>query len=98
MKKIQDAHPGSIRFIKSDKALVVTEPPISWQAIVSQKVRWANKWNKGKRPNIKWLALLVGLMQISQLGAILLMVMNTQYLVLGFVLLGVRFLLELLFM
>ena len=44
LKKIADFSPGSIAFIKSEKALVLTEPAENWSAFYNQRKRWAGKW------------------------------------------------------
>lgn len=94
MRKVQLAYPNSVRFCKNEEALVVTEPPANWSDVLSQKIRWASKWNKGHRPKIQLLAFLIGLLQISQIGAFILMLLSIQYLIIGFLLLFSRYLIE----
>ena len=97
MRKVHLAYPNSVRFCKSEAALVVTEPPATWSAVLSQKVRWASKWNKGRRPKTRFLAYIVAFLQICQLGTITLMVLDPQYLIIGSLLLLSRYFIELLF-
>jgi biofilm PGA synthesis N-glycosyltransferase PgaC len=67
LAKISKRWPDSIRFQKSPMALVVTEAPKDWSAIISQKARWASKWRKGGRQSTQCLAVLTGLIQMAQL-------------------------------
>jgi len=67
LAKIAKRWPDSIRFQKSPMALVVTEAPKDWSAIISQKARWASKWRKGGRQSTQSLAVLTGLIQMAQL-------------------------------
>ena len=38
MRKVHLAYPNSVRFCKSEAALVVTEPPATWSAVLSQSI------------------------------------------------------------
>ncbi|WP_420148239.1 glycosyltransferase family 2 protein [Spirosoma sp.] len=44
MHKIANRYPDSIRFLKSDEAIVQTQPHQSWSAFYNQRKRWASKW------------------------------------------------------
>ena len=44
MHKIATKFAGSVRFVKSNAALVQTAPHQSWRAFYNQRKRWASKW------------------------------------------------------
>lgn len=49
LMKVQQRHPGSIRFLKHTNALVCTEALEYWSDFRDQRLRWASKWRFGKR-------------------------------------------------
>lgn len=49
MMKVHKAHPGSIRFVKDQSAVVTTEALGGWAEFRNQRLRWASKWRYGKR-------------------------------------------------
>ncbi|QJW90149.1 glycosyltransferase [Spirosoma taeanense] len=44
MHKIAARYPDGVRFLKSQAAIVRTEPHRSWMAFYNQRKRWASKW------------------------------------------------------
>jgi cellulose synthase/poly-beta-1,6-N-acetylglucosamine synthase-like glycosyltransferase len=44
MHKIARRYPDGVRFLKSEAAIVSTEPHQSWRAFYNQRKRWASKW------------------------------------------------------
>lgn len=48
MEKIRRAFPGRLRFLKSRKALVATQPQKSWKSLIEQRIRWASKTSQQK--------------------------------------------------
>lgn len=44
MHKIASRYPKGVRFLKSEAAIVSTEPHQSWRAFYNQRKRWASKW------------------------------------------------------
>jgi cellulose synthase/poly-beta-1,6-N-acetylglucosamine synthase-like glycosyltransferase len=44
MHKIARQYPDGVRFLKSEAAIVSTEPHQSWRAFYNQRKRWASKW------------------------------------------------------
>ncbi|GAB3751444.1 glycosyltransferase [Spirosoma pomorum] len=44
MHKIASRYPNGVRFLKSEAAIVSTEPHQSWRAFYNQRKRWASKW------------------------------------------------------
>lgn len=49
MMKVHKVHPGSIRFVKEQDAVVTTEALGGWAEFRNQRLRWAGKWRYGKR-------------------------------------------------
>jgi hypothetical protein len=45
MQRIHRQHPGSISFNRSQKAIVYTSAQKSVTSLISQRRRWASKWN-----------------------------------------------------
>ncbi|MCK8493771.1 glycosyltransferase [Spirosoma sp. RP8] len=44
MHKMAVRYPGEVGFLKSEKAVVRTQPHRSWKAFYNQRKRWASKW------------------------------------------------------
>ncbi|QKZ14540.1 glycosyltransferase [Spirosoma sp. KUDC1026] len=44
MHKVARQYPDGVRFLKSEAAIVSTEPHQSWRAFYNQRKRWASKW------------------------------------------------------
>lgn len=64
IQQVHDRFPGSVRFVKSDDAIVTTAPQPNWQALFMQRRRWAAKWRKGRPFRVWGVALLVGLFHV----------------------------------
>jgi len=70
MNKVSKKFPGSIRFQKSSKALVLTNALKDWAEFRQQRLRWASKWKVGFRPVTIFSALAVFVVQLIQVGLI----------------------------
>jgi glycosyltransferase involved in cell wall biosynthesis len=46
MRKINQAFPGSVRFLKCSRAMVLTQPQESLHAFFQQRIRWSSKTGK----------------------------------------------------
>ncbi len=46
MQKIHRKHPGSVHFVKDQRAVVATNPAASASGFIAQRRRWASKWNR----------------------------------------------------
>jgi cellulose synthase/poly-beta-1,6-N-acetylglucosamine synthase-like glycosyltransferase len=57
MRKMHEAYPKGIRFVKSTEAVVFTEPQPSLRDFINQRIRWAGKWKLHKDWNTKMMAL-----------------------------------------
>ncbi|MEP2275005.1 MAG: glycosyltransferase [Reichenbachiella sp.] len=44
LRKIHKTYPNQIKFLKSEKALVTSEPPKNLSEFINQRRRWASKW------------------------------------------------------
>ncbi|WP_456462672.1 glycosyltransferase [Reichenbachiella sp.] len=44
LRKVYQAYPYKIKFLKSSQALVTSEPPQDWEDFYHQRRRWASKW------------------------------------------------------
>jgi len=94
LAKVANRWPEGVCFLKNTQALVVTQASPNWQALKSQRIRWASKWKKGKRKATLRLALLIALMQLAQLGLYTSLFFLKTYWPLAIVLLGGRLLVE----
>jgi glycosyltransferase involved in cell wall biosynthesis len=71
MLRVKRDHPGDIRLLKSDKAVVVTQGAGSWRQFLSQRRRWMSKSPYYKDVQIgiiAWLVLLNSACMITALG------------------------------
>ena len=59
MQKIHDKYPGSISFIKSDDALVLTTPKNTWQELIQQRKRWISKMSNYKSSRASYLGVFI---------------------------------------
>ncbi len=59
MHKIQKAHPGKIKFLKSPDVIVETQPAGNLKEFMNQRIRWASKADKYTDPKIVFVLLLV---------------------------------------
>ncbi|HEX8041287.1 MAG TPA: glycosyltransferase family 2 protein, partial [Chryseosolibacter sp.] len=68
MRKVNEAYPGSIRFMNKPSSVVRTEVQPGLRAFLNQRIRWASKWRYNSSAFAKALAVLVLVMQICFLG------------------------------
>jgi cellulose synthase/poly-beta-1,6-N-acetylglucosamine synthase-like glycosyltransferase len=57
--KMNAQYPGRVGFVKSQQAVVETDPPISLTGLLDQRKRWASKWKAHKSISTQLLALLI---------------------------------------
>lgn len=62
MHKIRKAFPGKIFYLKSQDAIVSTEPMKTWRAFFNQRIRWASKSGSYTDGRLKAILLLVYLL------------------------------------
>jgi len=65
MEKIDKALPGGVAYCFSNGAIVVTEPAVSWNAFIQQRIRWSSKAKNYKGFFIKATLLLVYLVNAA---------------------------------
>lgn len=71
MEKMWDAFPGKVGYCLSRDAIVDTEPPHSFKAFLSQRVRWASKARFYRGWRIRLTLLLVFLVNLTMLAYLL---------------------------
>ncbi|MFY0592746.1 glycosyltransferase [Roseivirga sp.] len=98
MNKVLAIYPKGIQFCKLEKALVQTAAQPSWPLFKQQRLRWASKWKYGKRGATILIALFVLMIQLIQIGLIGMLYFNNNYMKLAIGLLGLRLLIELIFL
>ena len=54
MQKFFDHYPDRISFLKSQEAIVTTDPAQSWKAFFNQRIRWASKTRGYKDRALAW--------------------------------------------
>lgn len=64
MEKFKSVFPGKLGYLKSRKAIVTTLPVLSWQQVISQRIRWASKTTKQKGVVSQLLGLVVFMMNL----------------------------------
>ncbi len=72
MEKIDAAYPGKVKYCFSREAIVETLPAAGWKAFIQQRIRWASKSTAYKSVKIKWVLLLVYLVNLCLFGMMLL--------------------------
>ncbi|HET6996708.1 MAG TPA: glycosyltransferase [Chitinophagaceae bacterium] len=65
MHKIWKKYPGRVHYLKSDQAIVSTQPVESWKEFFSQRIRWASKARKYDDKRILPVLVLVYLFNLS---------------------------------
>lgn len=65
MHKIATRYPGRITYLKSEEALIHTQPMKSWGAFINQRIRWASKARFYEDKRIMAVLLLVYLFNFS---------------------------------
>ncbi len=65
MQKIQQAHPGTAKYLLSQEAIVTTPPAPTWKSFIRQRIRWASKARYYKQPALFAVLLLVYLVNLS---------------------------------
>jgi cellulose synthase/poly-beta-1,6-N-acetylglucosamine synthase-like glycosyltransferase len=65
MRKIQERHPGAVRFINDPEAVVQTVIQEDLRSFINQRVRWASKWRFNTDWRAKSLAVFVLILQLA---------------------------------
>lgn len=65
MFKIASRYPGRVRYLKSQDAIVSTQPMKTWSSFLNQRIRWASKALYYKDKTIFWVLLLVYIFNLS---------------------------------
>jgi len=65
MMKMQELYPNRISFLKSDKAIVQTNPQPDWTSFLQQRIRWASKSGKYDDKKLTIILMLVYLYNFS---------------------------------
>lgn len=65
MHKIRQRYPDRVRYLKSDRAFVSTEPMTTWRGFINQRIRWASKATRYDDRLILPVLLLVYLFNLS---------------------------------
>lgn len=65
MHKIWKRYPDRVRYLKSDRAIVSTEPMTTWRGFINQRIRWASKATRYDDKLILPILLLVYLFNLS---------------------------------
>ena len=68
MYKIANAFPGRVHYLKSQEAIVSTQPALTWKAFFQQRIRWASKAGQYQDKRFFPVLLLVYLVNISFLA------------------------------
>ena len=68
MNKMKAHYPGTIAYIKSPKAAVVTAPQPTWGSFLQQRIRWASKSGKYKDTRLTLILILVYLFNVCLLA------------------------------
>jgi cellulose synthase/poly-beta-1,6-N-acetylglucosamine synthase-like glycosyltransferase len=89
MHKIANQSTKRVRFLKKSSVIVSTRANPTWQSLLSQRLRWASKWENYQNPFAKILAVFVFLVNVSTIFL---------YLYQDFLPIALRFLVEFLFL
>jgi poly-beta-1,6-N-acetyl-D-glucosamine synthase len=91
LEKIRKSYPQAIKFIKNRDARVITKPENTWNAVISQRVRWASKTLNQKGWGTKLLGISVFLVNLVFLASIMGVMINTEHYVwyVGFLILKI---------
>ncbi len=65
MMKMNQEYPGSIYYLKSPKAIVITAPQPNWRSLLQQRVRWASKSGKYNDTRLTLILVLVYLFNVA---------------------------------
>ncbi|OEK05339.1 glycosyltransferase [Roseivirga misakiensis] len=98
MHKVANRYTDGIAFCKSKKAVVKTAAMESWQLFKQQRLRWASKWNYGKRGSTMAIALFVFLIQLVQILLLGLILFKNDFTWQALSLVVLRLLIELIFL
>ncbi|WP_420385756.1 glycosyltransferase [Roseivirga sp.] len=96
MHKIISHFGGGVLFNRSGNTLVSTEAMPTWSEFRNQRIRWASKWKVGKRQNTMLSALMVLLIQLSQLYVLIQVFVEERFALMGALVLGLKFIAEIL--
>ncbi len=79
MYKIAKQNPGAVHYLKSNEAMVATQPALSWGAFFNQRIRWASKARQYQDKRFFPVLLLVYLFNLSFLVLIVAGFFNHTY-------------------
>lgn len=65
MEKIADKFPGQIAYLKSENAIVETQPADSWKHFFNQRIRWASKTKNYRDKKIVAVLAMIYLLNLS---------------------------------
>lgn len=98
MYKISQAYPGKLGFLFSPEAIVQTAPMPDWKSFLNQRIRWASKADSYSEKSIFWVLFLVYCVNALLLMGLLLGLFLQGFYPWVICLLGVKTLVEILFM
>lgn len=98
MYKIRQAYPEKLGFLFSPDAIVLTAPMPDWTSFLNQRIRWASKADSYSEKSIFWVLFLVYCVNACLLAGLLLGLVYQDLLMPVLCLLGIKTLVELLFM
>lgn len=78
--KIRNTFPGSIKYLKSSQAIVITLPQQTWPEFFQQRIRWASKSGRYKDSKMTVMLLLVYLFNCSIFSLALMSIVNSEWL------------------
>jgi len=90
MHKIYKRYPGKVMFLRSEEAIVHTEPVKTIGQFFNQRIRWASKANRYDDKRIFWVLLLVYLVNVMLLALPVIAVFDNIHLALGGTMLNIQ--------
>ncbi len=70
MLKINQRFPGTVHFLKSADAIIETNSTKSLYSFISQRKRWAGKWNRSVQQHTVWLPIFIFFYHAVSLGGL----------------------------
>lgn len=97
-RKVINKFPGSLRFVNNKNAVVITSPMSSLAVFVSQRIRWAGKWRYNDSFVTKGLAVFIAAVQLAFLYLVVGLLLKSVSLWPSFLVVGLKFLMEAIFL